>query len=193
MSLSRQQFTLIGIFALFFGPLILVMLMRSSWWQYQPSGLKNLGLLIQPPQQIALERTTQTSDKWLILHVLGEPCELACIEDTAALRQVHRAAGRHAENLEVVLLSQSSMAPELRAKLDAVYPAFNFVEGTETLIAALLDINASVSDTPAGLNDINTYLLDPMSNGVLAYAATANPGDLLKDLKRLLKWSDQEK
>jgi hypothetical protein len=85
------------------------------------------------------------------------------------------------------------MAPELRAKLDAVYPAFNFVEGSETQIATLLDINASVSDTPAGLNDINTYLLDPMSNGVLAYTATTNPGDLLKDLKRLLKWSDQEK
>ena len=193
MSLSRQQFTLIGIFALFFGPLILVMLMRSSWWQYQPSGLKNLGLLIQPPQQISLERTAATSDKWLILHVLDEPCEQACIENTAALRQVHRAAGRHAEHLEVVLLSQSSMAAELRSKLDAVYPAFNFVEGSETLIATLLDINASVSDAPADLNDINIYLLDPMSNGVLAYTATANPGDLLKDLKRLLKWSDQEK
>jgi len=193
MSLSRQQFTLIGIFALFFGPLIVVMLMRSSWWQYQPSGMKNLGLLVQPPQQITLERTAETSDKWLILHVLGEPCEQACIDNTAALRQVHRAAGRHAEHLEVVLLSQSPMAPELHAKLDAVYPAFNFVEGSETLIATLLDINASVSDTPAGLNDIHTYLLDPMSNGVLAYTATANPGDLLNDLKRLLKWSDQQK
>lgn len=193
MSLSRQQLTLIGIFALFFGPLILVMLMRSSWWQYQPSGMKNLGLLVQPPQQIALDRTSETSDKWLILHVLGEPCELACIESTAALRQVHRAAGRHAEHLEVVLLNQSSMAPGLRTKLETVYPAFNFVAGSEALTAALLDINSSVSETPTGLNNINTYILDPMSNVVLAYTAEADPGDMLKDLKRLLKWSDQEK
>ena len=45
MSLSRQQLTLIGIFALFLGPVILVMLMRSSWWQYQPATLKNNGHL----------------------------------------------------------------------------------------------------------------------------------------------------
>jgi hypothetical protein len=193
MSLSRQQFTLIGIFALFFGPLILVMLMRSSWWQYQPSGLKNLGMLVQPPQHIALERNQETDSKWLILHVLGEPCEQACVDSTAAMRQVHRAAGRHAEHLGVVLLSQSSVAPELRSELESVYPAFNIVEGSEALIESLLEINTRVSDPPTGLNGINTYLLDPMSNVVLAYTAEANPGDLLKDLKRLLKWSDQEK
>jgi len=38
MSLSRQQITLLGIFALFMGPVILVMLMRSSWWQSQVAG-----------------------------------------------------------------------------------------------------------------------------------------------------------
>ncbi|MBT8071057.1 MAG: hypothetical protein KJN61_00480 [Gammaproteobacteria bacterium] len=193
MSLSRQQFTLIGIFALFFGPLILVMLMRSSWWQYQPSGMKNLGLLVQPPQQITLERTAETSDKWLILSVLDEPCEQGCVEKTAALRQVHRAAGRHADHLEVVLLSQASMTPELRSNLEAVYPAFNIMDGSKTLNATLLDINTSLGETPSGLTDINTFILDPMSNVVLAYPAEANPGDLLKDLKRLLKWSDQEK
>ena len=54
MSLSRQQITLLGIFALFFGPVILVMLMRSSWWQYQPANLKNEGYLVTPPVHLAL-------------------------------------------------------------------------------------------------------------------------------------------
>ena len=57
MSLSRQQLTLIGIFALFLGPVLLVILMRSSWWQYQPSGMKNQGYLVQPPITLPLDKT----------------------------------------------------------------------------------------------------------------------------------------
>ena len=56
MSLSRQKLTLIGIFALFLGPVILVMLMRSDWWQYQPAGMQNKGFLVQPPVRLALDR-----------------------------------------------------------------------------------------------------------------------------------------
>ena len=92
MSLSRQQLTLLGIFALFFGPVLLVILMRSSWWQYQPSGLKNQGLLIQPPVHVALNHTQSFDGKWLILYVLDQPCDQACIDAVTALRQIHRAA-----------------------------------------------------------------------------------------------------
>ena len=74
MSLSRQQFTLLGIFALFLGPVILVILMRSSWWQYQPAGMKNQGHLVQPPVPLALETTQAIDGKWLILYVLEQEC-----------------------------------------------------------------------------------------------------------------------
>jgi hypothetical protein len=44
----------------------------------------------------------------------------------------------------------------------------------------------------ADVSDIHTYVLDPMHNVVLAYPNSADPTDIHKDLKRLLKWSDQE-
>ena len=101
MSLSRQQLTLLGIFALFFGPLLLVMMMRSSWWQYQPSGLKNQGQLVQPPVTLSLNQTEAIDGKWLILYVLDQPCDQGCIESVTALRQIHRAAGRNGEHLAI--------------------------------------------------------------------------------------------
>ncbi len=193
MSLSRQQFTLIGIFALFMGPVLLVILMRSSWWQYQPSGLKNQGYLVQPPVHISLEQTESIKDKWLILYVLDQPCEQTCIENVTAIRQIHRAAGRHAGQLAIVLLSETPVEPALRSKLVSVYPEFSIVEEpTESVFTTLSAVNDAMMVENPDSNNVRTYILDPLLNVILAYGADTNPGDLHKDLKRLLKWSDQE-
>jgi len=190
MSLSRQQLTLIGIFALFLGPVILVIMMRSSWWQYQPTGMRNLGHLVQPPVELALGQAAETDGKWLILYVLEQPCDEACIEYVSTLRQIHRATGRNASHLAVVLLSGSQVEPALRARLEAIYPEFNVsVDADRSALSTLDAINAGL---PTDGANIRTYVLDPMHNVVLAYEASAAPTDIHKDLKRLLKYSDQE-
>jgi hypothetical protein len=193
MSLSRQQLTLLGIFALFFGPVLLVMLMRSSWWQYQPSGLKNQGHLVQPPVHLSIEQARNIDGKWLILHVLDQPCEQECIEDVTALRQIHRATGRNSEHLGVVLLSNTQTDPELRVRLDAIYPEFSFLaDSGHTALKTLENINMDLAKGDTDSSDIHTYILDPMHNVILAYQSNADPTDIHKDLKRLLKWSDKE-
>lgn len=190
MSLSRQQLTLLGIFALFLGPVILVMMMRSTWWQYQPTGMKNLGHLVQPPVGVALDHAAETDGKWLILYVLDQPCADACIEYVSNLRQIHRAAGRNANHLAIVLLADTEVEPGLRAKLESIYPLFNIVvDPDRTALGELDTINAGIAANGAS---IRTYLLDPMRNVVLAYETSAAPTDIHKDLKRLLKYSDQE-
>lgn len=190
MSLSRQQLTLLGIFALFFGPLLLVMLMRSSWWQYQPSGLKNKGHLVQPPVHLSLDQAQGVDDKWLILYELDQPCDQDCIDNVTALRQIHRAVGRHAEHLAIVLLASNETDPALRPRLEAIYPGFNLVtDNAQAASSALESIDTGITSNS---DDIHTYILDPMHNVVLAYQNNANPTDIHKDLKRLLKWSDQE-
>jgi len=190
MSLSRQQLTLLGIFALFLGPVILVILMRSSWWQYQPAGLKNLGHLVQPPVALALDHDTETGGKWLILYVLDQPCGDTCIESVSNLRQIHRAAGRNADHLAIVLLSGTQVEPALRAKLESIYPLFNIVVDAGGSAQGTLDaVNARIGADGAG---IKTYVIDPIHNVVLAYEASAPATDIHKDLNRLLKYSDQE-
>jgi hypothetical protein len=190
MSLSRQQLTLLGIFALFLGPVILVIMMRSSWWQYQPAGLKNHGYLVQPPVALALGEMPATDGKWLILYVLKQPCDEACIDYVSTLRQIHRAAGRNASHLAVVLLTGSQVEPALRARLEAIYPEFIVsVDAGRSALGTLDAINTGLTTDGA---DIRTYVLDPMHNVVLAYETSAAPTDIHKDLKRLLKYSDQE-
>lgn len=194
MSLSRQQFTLIGIFALFIGPLLLVILMRSSWWQYQPTGMKNNGYLVQPPVSLPFTMQESFDRKWLVLYAMEQPCAQKCIEDVTVLRQIHRAVGRHGDHLAIVILNQSDYDPELRSELKTIYPEFSLlVDATGDSFATLADINKTMQAGDSNLSEARTYILDPMLNVILAYTVEANPNDIHKDLKRLLKWSDQEK
>jgi len=193
MSLSRQQWTLLGIFALFIGPVVLVMMMRSSWWQYQPAGLKNKGYLVQPPVKLELQTADAFERKWVILYLLESPCEKECIENVTALRQVHRASGRRAENLSIVLLSGVEPEEPLRQQLAGIYPDFHLATDTSgNALATLETIHQTMQTGQAGLAVVRTFVLDPMLNVILAYEADTNPGDLHKDLQRLLKLSDQE-
>ena len=190
MSLSRQQLTLLGIFALFLGPVILVMMMRSPWWQYQPAGMKNLGHLVQPPVDVSLDHAPEIDGKWLILYVLDQPCDDRCIDYISNLRQIHRAAGRNANHVAIVLLTDTQIEPGLRAKLESIYPFFNIVVDPGRSTLGVLDtINAGIA---ADSGSVRTYVLDPMRNVVLAYGTDAAPTDIHKDLKRLLKYSEQE-
>jgi hypothetical protein len=166
------------------------MLMRSSWWQYQPSGMKNQGYLVQPPQPLSLNYTDSLDGKWLILYVLESPCDQSCIDNVTELRQIHRASGRHGEHLRIALLSDMPNDPDLRSRLEAIYPEFNFlVDSEQQALGTLENINANLEMNSA---DARTYILDPMFNVILAYRSNANPTDIHKDLKRLLKWADQE-
>ena len=193
MTLSRQKLTLIGIFALFMGPVLLVILMRSSWWDYQPGGLKNHGHLVQPPVRLELEKSPAIERKWLILYVLEQPCGASCMNEVTALRQIHRAAGRRAENLEILLLSGSPIETELASQLESVYPEFELLTDTEEqTLDALNGVNQSMLAGKSGFDQVHTYVIDPNLNVVLAYRVDADPNDLHKDLKRLLKWADQE-
>ena len=193
MSLSRQQLTLIGIFALFLGPVLLVILMRSAWWQYQPGGLKNQGLLVQPPVQLPLKPIPSVEGKWSILYVLDQPCQQVCIENVTALRQIHRATGRNREHLAIVLLSESQVDADLQVRLESIYPEFTLVTDPDgTGLKTLAVVNSNLAGDASVPGNMNTYVMDPMINVILAYEVDTNPADIHKDLKRLLKWSEKE-
>ena len=193
MKLSRQQYTLLGIFALFLGPVILVMLMRSPWWQYQPAGLKNHGHLVQPAVLLPADEFQDLDQKWIILYVIDQPCEQACIEQVTSLRQIHKAAGRNREQLAILMLSQGPVQATLKSRLDSIYTQFDWFSGDETTTLGVLEtINEKVF-VNSGDSSTHTYILDPNRNVILAYGAINDPNDIHKDLKRLLKWSDQER
>ena len=53
--IRRNRMLLVAIFALFFIPLLLAVLMRSQWWDFAPAGTTNAGRLLEPAVPLQLE------------------------------------------------------------------------------------------------------------------------------------------
>lgn len=199
MKQTRSRLLLVAIFLLFGVPVVVAMLMHSPWWQYEPAGMTNRGTLVQPP--VALDYDTlewgtgevpaePPRDKWVILYPVTTPCVDQCLSDVESLRQIHRAAGRRQQNLLIMPLMRQE-TPGQTAALLAVYGAF----------LTAVDRNGEVYDRLGLTGDTGpdgslapgqAFLVDPSGNIMMRYAAGFDPGDLNKDLKRLLKWSAQD-
>ena len=193
MSMTRQQTTLLGIFALFLAPLLLVIFMRSSWWGYQPEGHKNLGQLVEPPVQLHAGALPQEG-KWLVLYVLPEDCEQKCTDDIVTLRQIYRATGRQGKHLSIVILNTNKADSEIQSRIESISGDLNFIANPPTeILASLARISADFATEQESPMQVRTFVADPMLNVMLAYGEDANPGDISKDLKRLLHWSRQDK
>ncbi len=202
MAMTRQKVTLLAIFMLFFTPLFLVILMQSPFWKYKPAMLEIQGLMILPVVQLKLNDPIQNSNstsprdlqgKWLLLYVIGDDCNAECSRDITALRQIHKAAGKNREHLEIAILSKAGPDPGLRSRLEAIYPQLNFIDDpASTALSKLAQINIKIAAENADKETIYTYILDPLHNVILAYHAGTNPSEINKDLKRLLKWSRLE-
>ncbi len=186
---------LLIIASMFVLPLVLAWLMYSGTIEYNPVNTRNLGSLVQPPLPLALEKlavlggpaaTLEDLDEhWVMLYVLPAPCDQACLERTAALRQVHRAAGRNQSRIRVLLTGSGDIRQSVNSLLE-VYPSFSIAADDDGELAGTLA--AVARDSGAEMED-SLYLLDPLGNIMLFYAAGFDPNDLKKDLKRLLTWS----
>jgi hypothetical protein len=201
--MTRQQISLLGIIALFAAPLILAVIMRSSWWGYQPGELKNFGQLVQPTVQIALQPDGLKADKhlneairgkWILLYLMPENCAQKCTDDITTLRQIHKSIGRQSQHVSMVILSENEAGSALQLKIESIYQELNFIaEPPAETLMNLARLNADLRSAQEAPDSIRNYIVDPMLNVVLAYGDDTPPGDMQKDHKRLAKWSRQDK
>ena len=114
------------------------------------------------------------------MHQVPKTCGDSCRETVTSLRQVHRSTGRNQSRIRMVLVSENP-DPQQAGELQSIYPVFQVVQLNPALSANL--------QTIPGSTEGSTYLIDPLGNIMMSYAAGADPNDLKKDLKRLLTWS----
>jgi peroxiredoxin len=199
MSVTSNRLKLLAIAALFLIPLVSAVMMFKGQLPLLSGETVNQGMLVQPP--VPLDWTqAQSSDgqaataellgKWVVLFPMGAACDADCLHRATGLRQVHRASGREQQRIELVLLSPQAPDSASREKLLEVYDRFQLLEDTrgslhEAVQTALSRLEGDVT-SPA------LYLVDPLGNIMMAYAAENAEVYLSKDLKRLLKWSKQD-
>ena len=191
--------SLVIIAALFLLPLLLAWFMYSGAIDYKPSSTRNFGQLVEPPLPMAWDDTVlmpaavepesgaaQTfSEHWVILYIVPDPCREACFQQVTSLRQIHLASGRHQARIRIALLMQEPTSNELETSLRNTYPKFHLINDP------FGELNATLHQAAGGKG--STYLIDPLRNIMMFYAAGADPNYLKQDLKRLLTWSKLDK
>jgi hypothetical protein len=194
----RQRRTLIGLAILFFAPLGLAFYLYYGHSTWHPGGRVNAGELIQPARPLpalALPLLTSGSTppnflkgKWTFLYVVTGRCAEACRTRLYDTRQVRLALDRDMNRVQRVFIADAGCCdaqflhdqhPDLIAiRADAVdAPLLALLPG--------LDTSAALGNSSAP----RVYLIDPLGNLMMSYAADTKSKGMLEDMKRLLRLS----
>jgi hypothetical protein len=177
----RQRRILIGVALMFFAPLAIsfILYYGHAW---HPGGRVNHGELIEPPRplpDLGLPAPHSLQHKWTMLYVQRGACEQLCLKRLYDTRQVRTALDRDMDRVQRVLIAEPGCC-DIPALLK-MHPDLITVplgEPLEPLLKLLPEPDSH-----------RIYLIDPLGNEMMFYAADAPAKGLLEDMKRLLRLS----
>ena len=185
---------LVIIASMFLIPLLLAWLMYTGTLDFRPESTRNKGTLVVPPVPLdwqlaeALPDSESVADQlldhWVVLYPLERNCDSGFKESLASLRQIHLASGRHRSRIRLAVLLNSTALVNEAETIHSIYDKFTVVVDTSNNLTSTVQ---TISQNAT--KRYSTYLIDPLGNIMMAYAADADPNDLKQDLKRLLTWS----
>ena len=206
---AHPRRVLITLMLLFFAPVaVSFILYYGIGWS--PGSRVNYGELVQPPvplPDLALPRAeappadaprpdgasgaepavTSPSflkGKWTLLYLGAGACSAVCRTDLYNTRQVRAALGADRERVQRVFLAEGACCD--LDWLRAQQPDLITVQASAAA-APLTTILEHAGRSPAAADRV--YLVDPLGNLMMSYAADARPKGMLEDLKKLLRLS----
>lgn len=190
-----NRWVFVMLMLLFVLPVVLATLLYLTGWR--PSSSGHHGELIKAVRQVE-GRALQTLDgrpanfgelrgKWLMVHFGSSSCPEECMKNIYYMRQVHAAQAKEIGRVQRVFIATDMGATEkLKTKL-VDYPEMWVWTGNKKALAEVLEsfeIDAGQAAEQQGI-----YLVDPLGNLIMRYPPGTDPGGMLKDLTRLLKYS----
>lgn len=183
MKFTRAQLQLLAILFIFIAPVVLATLAYKYW---RPEQLANYGELIESSEFKPSGLSGASGEawdaaavhgKWLFVLVQPGECDQACVHNLYLMRQVRLATGKEQERVARLLLAKQAL-PEALAK--------EYAGLQQARYADMKGLGAHLSDE-AAMGRI--HLVDPLGRFVLRYPPEPDGTKMLKDIQRLLKYS----
>lgn len=175
-------------------PLLAAYIAYYTGWGV-PDDTVNHGQLLTPVADIKpLLAETSGSPSWtdhtlwhLVLPVAGN-CVDDCARNLYTSRQVHIRLGEKSERVERMALALDAEAEAYLASVAAEHPTLQVLPVDAAAWHAWQRALPGVDEVTAE----RFFLIDPQGFAMLAYTAGESGNDLLKDLKRILRFSPEE-
>ncbi len=171
---GRIRLLLIGAF--FATPFVFGWLAYAFNWV--PGKTGNHGELLAP-QPVLGKAFESLRGKWVYVSLDAAACDRICETKLYFMRQARKAQGKNADRVARLWIMLDGEAP--RAELLSAIEGTSVVRITEAGQLAQFPANTSPTDY--------IYLVDPLGNLMMRYDRTLDPGGIIKDLTRLLRYS----
>ena len=191
MNSSKRSFLIIV--ALFLIPILLGSLVYMNKESLGiGSKTVNYGTLIRPArptEPLDLLQDDKAADakevlqgKWTLLQIAPAQCSQLCQDHLLLMKRVRTLMNEHMRRIRTVLVTHNGRADVAIMKKD--YPDFILTHTHSEKSTFIKQFE------PHDMNSAAIYLLDPLGNLMMVYPqADPNVKSILKDLKRLLKYS----
>ena len=182
---KRSGKTQLALIALaFVAPLMLATWMYTSD-RWLPDGGSNYGTILQPIVNLAEHLPTSpvvplTEQQWLMLYVNSGLCDEGCREALYRLRQSRLMLANEMGRVTRVFLHGES-APD---KVFLEEQHAGLITITDTDLEILLADKRPVEQRHGGI-----FLIDPLGNLVMYFSPDLLPGEMVDDIKHLLRLS----
>ena len=193
---SRQALVLLGL--LFMTPAFVAWVMHNSSEEgWRPEGTTNRGVLVHPARPLAFPADLMVADvsandylqgRWTLLYIGDHDCDEVCNNNLYKMRQVHIAQNENMKRVQRLFLVRGAELPEtLGVLLQTEYSKMDVALLTEAHARQLAPDFVIDGHSMEGAERV--YIIDPLGNLMMYYPADAEPGGMLKDLKKMLKYS----
>ena len=191
-TLTRPQWVIIGLFAVFMLPILVALVLNLPGVRWMPFGLRNHGELLQPPPRLdALPVSaidggdlgdTPLGDTWTILVTAPAPCTEACEQVLEKAQRARIALGENGGRTRLLwLVSRERPSLAELERLAARFPA---------LRVGATDAGSLPDELRGEPGASGAYVVDPRAFLILRYAPGFDGRDLLRDLERLLRYTE---
>lgn len=150
------------------------------------------GDLFQPPRSLpdaalvdGAGGTARLHGRWTLIYLASGGCGADCTEALYRMRQVRLATGRNSERVQRVVVFPAGETPPL-ARIAADWPG-QLVADPAAGFGSFEAFRAVPDEDPLAAGRL--YLADPGGDLMMSYARDADPEGIIKDLKRLLRYS----
>jgi len=194
--LSTKQ-AIVLLILLFLAPTFVALVVHQAPDVLVPEGTTNRGTLVHParplelPQEIVLGEqplSEYLQGRWTLVYIGDADCDATCRENLYKMRQVRIAQNEHMKRVQrLYIVSSGEFSDEVSAYLAEEQGGLDVI----ALSAGQLDRFSELFglDTTPVESAERVYFVDPLGNLMMYYQPDADAGGMLKDLKKLLKFS----